>query len=229
MGDALPRHPVGLAPADVAAGEGDRALLRLHGPAHRFQHRRLAGSVGAQDGDDLALGHVEAHPPDRRDRPVVRLQVAHRQQRLAHPPPSAAPPSPVSKAMPSTEERTERHGLSSPMARPNPVADKRAKSDGVPRWGCLVARAARHPHPMRPATWIGRCSRGGIGDGRSKPRTLALPPRRIEGKAFDAGGGETLALETKPFIPPLPRGTPRSRRGWTAPRRACRAPACGRC
>ena len=62
MGDALPRHPVGLAADDAAAAERDRALLRLHGPAHRFQHRGLAGAVGAQDGDDLALGARRSSP-----------------------------------------------------------------------------------------------------------------------------------------------------------------------
>src|SRR5436190_22044617 len=69
--------------------------------------------------------------------------------------PSAAhSPPPVPKVSLRHERggRTERHGLSSPIATLISAADRRAKSDGVPRWGCLVAKAALHPHPMRPAT-----------------------------------------------------------------------------
>src|SRR2546421_7365956 len=65
-----------------------------------------------------------------------------------------ASPPPVPKAMPSAllGGRTERHGLSSPIAIFNAAADRRAKSDGVPRWGCLVA-------PARPVTPTRRVQR----------------------------------------------------------------------
>ena len=46
----------GSRPVIGSAREGDRSLLRLHGAADRLQHRRLAGAVGAENGDDLALG-----------------------------------------------------------------------------------------------------------------------------------------------------------------------------
>src|SRR5205823_15047547 len=47
--------------------------------------------------------------------------------------------------------RTERHGLSSPIATSNAAADRRAKSDGVPRWGCLS-----HPRPITPTRCVQR-------------------------------------------------------------------------
>src|SRR5258707_10680682 len=47
--------------------------------------------------------------------------------------------SPCVEGSPSSRGggRTERHGLSSPIATVHPGADRRAKPDGVPRWGCL--------------------------------------------------------------------------------------------
>src|SRR6185436_6425773 len=84
VGDAVAGHPIGLAAPDRAPGEGDAALLRLQRAADGTEHRGLARPVGAQDGDDLALAHVEADATDGRNRPVVGLQVAHGENGPAH-------------------------------------------------------------------------------------------------------------------------------------------------
>src|SRR5476651_2348154 len=75
VADAQPHDLVGVHALDLAALEGDRALLRVHDAADGFQYGRLAGAIGAQDSDDVALGHVEADAADRHDRTVVGLDV----------------------------------------------------------------------------------------------------------------------------------------------------------
>src|SRR6187200_116959 len=85
--------------------------------------------------------------------------------------------------------RMERHGLSSPIA----TASQTRTGELSPMAflvGVSVACATGHPHPMRPAIWIGRCGRGAVGDGRSKSRTHLPPPSSCRRRAFDTGGGE---------------------------------------
>src|ERR1700687_6182542 len=95
-------------------------------------------------------------------------------------------PPPVSKARPSTQRggRTERHGLSSPHATLNSVANKRAKSDGVPRWGCLsrarLVTPTRCVQRLRSA--VAHVVRSAIAD-LNRGR-IALPPLNDEGDAF---------------------------------------------
>src|SRR5437868_15124022 len=72
--------------------------------------------------------------------------------------------------------RTERHGLSSPIATLDATTDRRAKSDGVPRWGC-----PSHPLPITPTPCVQRLRsavgvRCEVGVGRSKSRTHGPPP-----------------------------------------------------
>ena len=106
-------------------------------------------------------------------------------------------PPPVSKVSPSAQRRgrTERHGLSSPITTLSTAADGRAKSDGVPRWGCL-SRA----RPITPTRCVQRLSASvdfaslSAMDALSRGRT-ALPPRRDEGNAFVAGGGDSAASD----------------------------------
>ena len=103
--------------------------------------------------------------------------------------------SPCVEGAPSTRRggRTERHGLSSPMTTLNPGADRRAKSDGVPRWGCLSR--------VRPVTPTRCVQRGGpavvcaVMAAMADPSRgrIALPPLRIEGIAFDTGGGDSAS------------------------------------
>ena len=60
--DAQRGDRVRIAPGDVVAVEEDAAALRRHETRDRLQHRGLPGAVGAEEGDDLALGHVEVRP-----------------------------------------------------------------------------------------------------------------------------------------------------------------------
>ena len=77
-GDAVRRH-VG----DVGAVEHQLAAGRLVDAAHQVEDRGLAGAVGADDGEDLALADVEGHAVDgldaaEVDREVVDREEAHR-------------------------------------------------------------------------------------------------------------------------------------------------------
>jgi hypothetical protein len=84
MRQAHAHDPVGVHPVDPGAVELDLALLRVHQPRHRLHQRRLAGPVGAQDGDDLAFLHIQRHAAQRHDRAVESLDVAHLQHGLGH-------------------------------------------------------------------------------------------------------------------------------------------------
>jgi len=95
----------------------------------------------------------------------------------------------------------ERHGLSSPTpsahCTPTSELSPMAFLVGV----TFVADAAGHPHPMRPATWIGRCVRG---QGRRWPIQIAdaspSPLVRVEGAAFDTGGGAARGVRALSHI-----------------------------
>nr|WP_259315390.1 hypothetical protein [Capillimicrobium parvum] len=70
-----PSHRVGLT-HDVVTGDPRLADRR---PQERRQHaqaRRLARTVGAEEGDELTLGDVEVEPADRLDHSRARLEVA---------------------------------------------------------------------------------------------------------------------------------------------------------
>src|SRR6185312_15627713 len=58
---------VGRQLGDVLAVEPDRARARARIAAYRHQQGRLAGAVGADQGDDLALGDVEVDAVQRLD------------------------------------------------------------------------------------------------------------------------------------------------------------------
>ena len=60
--------------------EGDRAVARARVAADRHHQRRLAGAVGADQRDDLAVVHVEVDAAQRRDVAVVGLDAAHGQE-----------------------------------------------------------------------------------------------------------------------------------------------------
>ena len=61
--DAEPRDLVGRQLGDVAPGEQDAAGAGARLAEDRHHQRRLAGAVGADQGDDLALGDVEVDRP----------------------------------------------------------------------------------------------------------------------------------------------------------------------
>ena len=83
--------------------------------------------------------------------------------------------------------RTERHGLSSPTSTLGRAADRRAKLDGVPRWGCL----SRAP-PITPTGCVQRlgpaveCAERPALAGPNRGRTV-LPPLCVEGQPSTQG------------------------------------------
>ena len=73
-GDALVRHLVGHLVGDVRR-QLDVALTHLDQAAHRLQQRRLPGTVGAEQGHDLARSHVEVDAEEHLDRAVGDLDL----------------------------------------------------------------------------------------------------------------------------------------------------------
>ena len=69
----------------VLACERDRAPLGLDQAADALQQRRLAGAVGSEQGDDLALDDVEVDTEEDLHGPVRHVDSAALEQRLAAP------------------------------------------------------------------------------------------------------------------------------------------------
>jgi hypothetical protein len=66
-------------PAKLDRPFGDLAPLGLEQVGDRLQRRRLAGAVGAEQGDDLAFRHRQRDPFEHQDHMVVdHLDVVHR-------------------------------------------------------------------------------------------------------------------------------------------------------
>src|SRR5262245_41321236 len=65
---------------DVGAGKHDLPFARARLAADRHHQGRLAGPVGADQGDDLAFVDLEVDPAQRRDVAVIGLHAAHREQ-----------------------------------------------------------------------------------------------------------------------------------------------------
>src|SRR3954467_15360082 len=63
--------------ADVVAGDRRRAACRSGQRAEDLDRRRLAGSVGTEEPEDLAGLHVEADTVDRREVAVALRQAGH--------------------------------------------------------------------------------------------------------------------------------------------------------
>ena len=73
-GDAVRREA-----ADVGAVEDDRAALRCEEARGRAQHRRLPGTVRAEQRDGLARAHRDAHAEEHLHVPVRHVDVAQAQ------------------------------------------------------------------------------------------------------------------------------------------------------
>ena len=84
------------------AVEDDAALARARIAEDRHHQRRLAGAVGADQGDDLALVDVEVDALERHDVAVEGLDAAHgrRERRGGHSPTSASTVSTSSSSTP---------------------------------------------------------------------------------------------------------------------------------
>ena len=92
----------GRPPGDVGAVDADRARHRAHEARDRSQRGRLAGTVGAEQGDDLAGADVEVELAHDRRRVVAgrqRFELEHRVS--AHHAPSARPCRSVPRLRPS--------------------------------------------------------------------------------------------------------------------------------
>jgi hypothetical protein len=64
---------------------GDLALVDVEEAGDGPEQRGLARPVGAQQGDDLAFGHVEGHTPEHEDDVVVHdLEVADGEHQTRH-------------------------------------------------------------------------------------------------------------------------------------------------
>src|SRR3546814_10465045 len=74
---------VGAEVGNGLAVEGDGASLGAHQAAHALEQGGLAGTVGAEQGDDLSGGDVEVDPEEDLDRAVGHVESAARQQGLA--------------------------------------------------------------------------------------------------------------------------------------------------
>ena len=72
----LARRRVG----DVPPVQDDGAEVRLGHPGHGPQERRLAGAVGAEQRDDLALRHLHVHVEQDLHPSVAHVEVVHDQQ-----------------------------------------------------------------------------------------------------------------------------------------------------
>jgi hypothetical protein len=66
----------GVAGGDRLTLEVDRPAARVDDPADGLEDGRLAGTIGAEHGGDLAAGNLEADPSDRADRAVVLSTLA---------------------------------------------------------------------------------------------------------------------------------------------------------
>ena len=82
LGDAQVCDLVRRQAGDVAAVEHDAALARARIAEDGHHQRRLAGAIGADQGDDLAGMDVEIDAFERDDVAVIGLHAAHREQGL---------------------------------------------------------------------------------------------------------------------------------------------------
>ena len=94
-GDLVRRHA-----GDIAAVEVDRAFARARVAADCHHQRRLAGAVGADQRDDLAVVDVEVDALERLYAPVKRGHAAHREKWGAHRPTSASTSATSSSSTP---------------------------------------------------------------------------------------------------------------------------------
>ena len=77
-GDAEPGDLVGRRAGDVAPVEDDRAVGRRHDAGDGLEQGRLAGAVGAEQGHDLALAHLEVDAEEHLDVAVAHVELRAR-------------------------------------------------------------------------------------------------------------------------------------------------------
>ena len=72
----MPYQLIGREMMHVLISEPNRAVLEyaflgIENPRHRLQQSRLAGAIGAEQGDDAAFGNCNADVADRFDSVVI--------------------------------------------------------------------------------------------------------------------------------------------------------------
>src|SRR5262245_11544417 len=83
-GKTTARAFVGDQTIHLLAGEGNAAALVMQGAADTVDQRALAGPVGADQADTLAVGYVEVDRVERDEAAETLAQLADLQQRLGH-------------------------------------------------------------------------------------------------------------------------------------------------
>src|SRR6185437_710193 len=81
--DAEAADAVGLAAEHIPALEGDRAAVAPQEAVEQVEERRLAGAVGADDAEDLALADGESHLLHRAQSTEGLGEIADDEDRLA--------------------------------------------------------------------------------------------------------------------------------------------------
>ena len=192
---AMPRPGdlVGLAPGEVDAREPDCALGRLVHAGHDVEHRRLAGAVGPDQREDLALVDVEVELGDG-----DHAAEADREARRSSTRPPGRPARRRSAAGGSRPCRTgsaarpvdATSAPSLPMPPWPSFISARRWRDGSRPWGRKIimttSSAAEDQHPRSEKSWA---------RGRTwwTWRTTNLPklaPRRYSGSQADQEGAE---------------------------------------
>src|SRR5262249_40681493 len=79
-GDAAAGDLVRRRAGDVLVLEDDAPRRALVDAAHQVEDRALAGAVGADDGEDLALLHLEADAVDRLDAAEMDGEILRREE-----------------------------------------------------------------------------------------------------------------------------------------------------
>ena len=82
--DAVGHHAVRLRAADRTAVEAHHLGRDAQQPHDRFEQRRLAGAVGADQRDDLAGGDLEIDAVERLEIAIAGDQAMGGEQRRAH-------------------------------------------------------------------------------------------------------------------------------------------------
>src|SRR5262249_2160928 len=82
--DLEPRDLVSWQLRDIASGERDRALTRARIPTDCHHQRRLAGAVGADQRDDLAVSDLHVDAAQRGNMAVIGLDASHAEEWRVH-------------------------------------------------------------------------------------------------------------------------------------------------
>src|SRR5712691_1022706 len=183
---------------DAPPLELDRARARSQKPEHDLEQRRLAGAVGADDGDDLAPPQHEVEPGEDVDlRNVARDDAFDLDERPGRWCGAHATSWPCAPRYASITRRSRRTSLGRPLAitRPNAMTTtrsalfittsmscsmKRNVSPSLERSSCMWARICAPSTGLTPARGSSRSTtRGRAISSRANSRSLRWPPDSV--------------------------------------------------